>query len=465
MGGYIEYIKKRYYFIFSKYFAFFAKYKINRKKTEVILVTGSWGKSTLVAMLDSILKCSESSRSFKILEHANSSLGIPLALLGLNSDKKGILFWIKSLLLAPIKSIFGKGINTDILIVEADSDRNGELNITNNLLKPDVVFISGFGLTHTLNFEDKNRNGVANNSSIDDGKNKRNHSISNLMNMKIINEFLTPIRNNENLKHGYINSNYKIKNELNNVYTFRFSDKLNDIKFLDHKITSRGTDYTFSFKGKEVVVTLPKQILQIEFFTSIALLYKFAIDRGIKNKKFIIALKKAEFPSGRSSIFRGINSSVIIDSTYNSSYEPLISMLKLIDSFDRPKILILGDMRELGIMEESEHRKIARYISNHNYSSIFLTGEAMQKYVFPYLTDKKNLTNVRFFSSTKDMHNYLIQTKFSDIQKNSICLVKGSQNTIFLEVIVEDLLYNKLDTVKLCRQSSEFKNIKRKLLE
>ncbi|MEI7563718.1 MAG: hypothetical protein WCJ39_09105 [bacterium] len=72
-----------------------------------------------------------------------------------------------------------------------------------------------------------------------------------------------------------------------------------------------------------------------------------------------------ELQPGRLSVFPGIEESIIIDSSYNAS--PL-SVRKIINTvhnireqlFPQRKVrMLLGDMRELGDLTETEHRMIS----------------------------------------------------------------------------------------------------------
>ena len=62
---------------------------------------------------------------------------------------------------------------------------------------------------------------------------------------------------------------------------------------------------------------------------------------------------------GRMRLLRGINSSLIIDDSYNSSPVALAEALSALGSFEMSgrKIAVLGDMRELGEQAAEEHRK------------------------------------------------------------------------------------------------------------
>lgn len=95
---------------------------------------------------------------------------------------------------------------------------------------------------------------------------------------------------------------------------------------------------------------------------------------------------KLELQPGRMSIFQGIQESIIIDSSYNSS--PL-SLRKIIEESneiqkklypDTVRIYILGDMRELGESETHHHTELAEYLYKTKQPNdyIILLGQAMK---------------------------------------------------------------------------------------
>ncbi|MDP5038897.1 MAG: hypothetical protein NWP80_00445, partial [Candidatus Gracilibacteria bacterium] len=143
------------------------------------------------------------------------------------------------------------------------------------------------------------------------------------------------------------------------------------------------------------------------------------------------------------------------DSTYNASPG---SMGVVIDNFsnladslypDYEKILVLGEMRELGDYSKDEHEKLAKK-SFGITKNIFVVGEDMNKYFIPKSQEIGN-KNVLFYKNSKLLGADLKSFIENKTQKY-IILFKGSQNTIFLEESVKILQLNKKDNSKVCRQ-------------
>jgi len=144
---------------------------------------------------------------------------------------------------------------------------------------------------------------------------------------------------------------------------------------------------------------------------------------------------------GRNSLFKSIKNSLIIDSSYNSSPIATTEMLKLLSTYPSPRIAILGDMRELGSATASEHQKIYD-LALKSADQVITIGQYF-----------KSKNNFRFWWQAVEYIKQNIKTK-------STILVKGSQNTIFLEELVKELLADNSDISKLCRQSPYWRQVK-----
>lgn len=151
-------------------------------------------------------------------------------------------------------------------------------------------------------------------------------------------------------------------------------------------------------------------------------------------------------PPGRSSILPALNHSLIIDSSYNSSPLATSEMLKFLKTFTSPRLAILGDMRELGSATKDEHLKLYQ-LAIKSADQIISVGPETQKYFGGEATK---------FLYWWQALEYIKQ----HLPAHSTILIKGSQNTIYLEELVKGLLLKKSDSKKLCRQSPYWLTIK-----
>lgn len=199
------------------------------------------------------------------------------------------------------------------------------------------------------------------------------------------------------------------------------------------------------------------------------LAYRWKEDLHLKNKDKLELIYKLQ--PGRLSVFEWKFNSLLIDSTYNAS--PL-SVKKTIDttyairknSFPKSEIwLVLWDMRELGDLTESEHRKLAWYVSQSG-DQLFLLGKSMNDYLADELEKIWATENLSVCKTLKEL-NKTIESKLKEKSDSNPTLIifKWSQNTIFLEESVKHFLKNKQDIELLTRQSDFWMKKKSEFLE
>jgi len=162
-------------------------------------------------------------------------------------------------------------------------------------------------------------------------------------------------------------------------------------------------------------------------------------------------------PLGRFSVFEGIKNSKIFDSSYNSSLDASVGAIKVLSSIavKERKIGIFGNINELGSISRLQHELLAKEIVRELDFAVII-GDQMLEYVEPVL--KENNFKYLAFETYNDAKVVIPEI----IQKNDFILIKASQNGMFFERIVEDLLSDKMDVEKLCRRGRYWDNIRRK---
>lgn len=203
-------------------------------------------------------------------------------------------------------------------------------------------------------------------------------------------------------------------------------------------------------------ISLPSSIVKLKNFL-LPDIYQESLQVGLTIAKILkidqsTALKNLnqnfELPPSRASVLTGIHNSTIIDSSYNSSPIAATKMLEFLKSFSTPKIAILGDMRELGEASLQAHQKLYQ-MALDSADIIISVGPQTSRYFG---------SKAKKFLYYWQVNDYL--TNNPDIIKNSTILVKGSQNTIYLEEVVKKLLKNSVDRHQLCRQSPYWLKLK-----
>ncbi len=177
-------------------------------------------------------------------------------------------------------------------------------------------------------------------------------------------------------------------------------------------------------------------VYQVGFGAALSLAQLFHIPRSqaITNLQQNFSL-----PPSRSSLLDGIQHTTIIDSSYNSSPIAAAKLLNFLSTFPGRKIAVLGDMRELGSSTAPQHRQIYQ-LALKSADLIISVGPETTAYFG---------TKAHKFTYWWQAADFLK----SKIKSGDTILVKGSQNTIYLEELVKTILARPADATKICRQS------------
>ena len=172
----------------------------------------------------------------------------------------------------------------------------------------------------------------------------------------------------------------------------------------------------------------------------------------------------------RLSVFNWLYDSILFDSTYNSSPLSVQKILNTVynirkDLFSDSEIwVMLGDMRELGKLTESDHRKIASYVLSVA-DRLFLVGENMSKYLKDELSKiGYDMDKVEEFPDSVSLWNF-VKDELKKSEWKKLVVWKGSQNTIYLEEAIKILLEDDEDAKNLVRQSDWWLKKKKKFFD
>ncbi|GAB4027925.1 MAG: hypothetical protein Fur0011_7060 [Candidatus Microgenomates bacterium] len=429
------------------YLRFWAKLQLAKNPRAVIIgVTGSAGKTSTRLAIVQILK---SRGVVKHSVHANSESGIPLNILGLSLKTYSFFDWLRIMIQAPLRYFFWKE-NYDYYVVEMGIDsplppKNMAYLLT--IVRPDIAVVLGASHVHTEAFDplvkdtDPKRRASKLVDLIASHKMLLARSVS-LDGVSVINADNSAI------------SPY-IKEVKSRILTFG-NNKSSSLRIVKTTLSRHGFSATYEYQNTTATLMLP-DIFGPEYASTFAAAIGVALALGIPLKQAIANLSTYRAPAGRLRIFSGIKGTHLIDSSYNASPETVNSALNTLDKVAprNRRLIILGDMRELGSLAKSAHQKLAKKLALRN--DIFvLYGEMMSKYVAPsLLRENKQVYNPQSMQE-------LIAVVKKLLKPNMWILVKGSQNKILLERAVESILKNKNDVKNLARRGSYWDKIRLK---
>lgn len=149
----------------------------------------------------------------------------------------------------------------------------------------------------------------------------------------------------------------------------------------------------------------------------------------IKIKK---ALESITAPEHRLQAIPGPNASVILDDTYNSSPAAVVAAIDtLMQVPARRRILVLGEMRELGNFSEKFHRQLAEQIYKEKIDMVLL-GQGDTKYIADELQSLGFLEE-RLISNLQN--SQMVSHLLKSLARGDVCLIKGSRAVRLDEVV------------------------------
>ena len=115
----------------------------------------------------------------------------------------------------------------------------------------------------------------------------------------------------------------------------------------------------------------------------------------------------------------------LIDQSYNANPETMFESIKnfsIIKNEKRDKILILGNMNELGLKAHALHIKVIKEIEKYQFDEVILSGDFFKKALSMFSKLKNNYV---YKNNSQSIMSYLMKS----LHKNAIIMAKCSNKT------------------------------------
>jgi len=414
-----------------------AKLILARYHPKIIAITGSVGKTStkdaIFTVLSKFKTVRKSEKSF------NSEIGLPLTILGSPNGWDDPFIWLENIIHG-FYIILWKQSYPEYLVLEIGVGKPGD--IKKNVipwLKPDVVIITRFPDKPVhVEFFGSVEKIIEEKSSLVSALKKDGILILNHDDEKVYSLHLKS--NHRTVSYGmHKNATY------HSMYPTYLYTTRNNIK------VPSGINFKLEYEGNVFPVMLPN-ILGVHNVGQACAALACAGELGCDLLESIKAVSEYVTPPGRLSLIEGINNSVVIDDTYNSSpvaMEAAIEVLKEVEG--KRKIAVIGDMLELGKFTEEEHYIVGEKI--YGIADILVVVGPRAKAIAEGAIEKGFIQkNIYSFDSSKTAAKFLEGI----VEEGDIVLVKGSQG-VRLERAVEAIMEHKeLKRTLLCRQDKEW---------
>lgn len=338
------------------------------KPTAIIAITGSNGKTTTKELVNAVLATTFKTHYTK--GNLNNHIGIPLTLLEMP-------------------------VNTEIAVIEMGANHQHEIESYCKYVEPNYGIITNCGKAHLEGFGGvegirrgkgelydylKNNNGKVFVNGDDD-------SLLQMLQERSISNFISYGENQENKIHGQI---------------------LMEQPFL--KIALEDTVIASNLFGSYNYSNIMCAIAVGKYF-------------NVKNQAIKIAIENYQPTNARSQVVDKQGYQIVLDA-YNANPTSMQHALEnFAKSTPKKKIVLLGDMFELGEFAAEEHQRIADLAMALKFDTIVLVGKEF--------ATTNTINNVLKFDAVEDAQHWFMQQDFTD----AMLLLKGSRSMKMEKII------------------------------
>jgi len=327
-----------------------ANYHRRKLGVNIVGLTGSNGKTTTKELIAIVLR-----KKYNILAtkgNLNNHIGVPLTLLSM-TDK------------------------TELGIVEMGANHQKEIAFLCTICEPDYGYITNFGKAHLAGFG--GMDGVIKGKS----------------------ELYTFLK--ENSKTAFVNPEDKIQLEKSKALQ-AVNFKIDELKFIE---------VTPFVKLSYRDITIQSNLIGVYNYSNIAAAISIGTYFKVSKEEIKEAIESYVPQNNRSQIIETANNKIILDA-YNANPSSMRVALENFATIKTDnKVVIMGDMFELGEETLYEHQAIVDLATSLSFDEIFLVGENFHQTV----TEKHQ------FLSYNLLEAYIKQ---NPLEKQSI-LIKGSR--------------------------------------
>jgi len=194
------------------------------------------------------------------------------------------------------------------------------------------------------------------------------------------------------------------------------------------------TSFRLSCSGRSAVVSIP--LPGAHFVMNALPAVALGLLHGLTVEQITESLRHMRPSSMRGRIFHFKEGFSILDDSYNSNPEALKNMIEVLSklpAYER-RILVAGEMLELGSDSDSYHRECGRFAVKTGVDSIVGLQGAAQEIVRAAQNEGMTEKQACFFKDADEASAFLRK----EIRKGDLVLIKGSRG-VHMERIVENL--------------------------
>lgn len=403
------------------------KQYFKKHKPTLVVVVGSVGKTSTKTAIATVL-----AEKFRVRAHDgnhNMDISVPPALLGIQfpDDVHSVGEWLTVLNAMSVRIKEPKDV--DVIIQELGTDKPGDIPYFGRYLTPDIAVVTAVSDEHMVNF-----------GSLDDVA-KEELSVAAYSKLTIINR-------------DDIDAKFAPDADTTNIDTYGLGEHA------EYRLVVEPANPLDGRAGKLIApewgeLPVNAQLIGDHALKAAAAAACVATKLGLSSKEIAVGISKIRPSKGRMNVLRGLEGSTIIDDTYNASPLAVKAALKTLYDIDAPqRIAILGSMNELGMTSVAAHETIGRLCDPAKLEWVVTIGDEAKRYLAPMA--EKQGCQVRSFKTPYQAGGFV----HSVLRDGAVVLAKGSQNGVFAEEAVKELLHSTEEEEQLVRQGEYWLKIK-----
>lgn len=355
-----------------------ANYHRNNLNIPIVGLTGSNGKTTNKELIYSVL--SKKYNCYATQGNFNNHIGVPLSLLEMTTQY-------------------------EIAVIEMGANHQGEIRQLSAISEPTHGFITNIGKAHLEGF-----GGIA---GVRKGKGE-------LFDFLVIAGATVFVNEND----AVLNEMYAERKFKNAVFYGKSDERLEmltESPFIQLAIVSEETEN----QVQESVTTHLSGKYNFDNMQT-----AFAIGRyfGVSASECLAAISDYNPTNNRSQLVEKGSNELFMDA-YNANPSSMSASIQNFANYqtNKKKMVILGDMFELGDATQTEHESLGKLVNESKFDTVVLFGEHM-KYALKFLPF------AYYFNEKYSLHMWLNDNKFQE----TAVLIKGSRG-VKLETTVDFL--------------------------
>ena len=357
-----------------------AKALLERIHVPIIAITGSNGKTTTKDLIASLLNT-----KYKVLKNEgnlNNHIGLPLTILNYDDE--------------------------DVIVLDMGMNHFKEIDYLTKICHPNIGVITNIGTAHIGNLGSK----------------------KNILKAKL--EILNGMNNGFLVINSDDNLLKKVKSSQNQIMRCG-SNRNDDLQLLNVKYYLNKTKCMVQSGQEKYMLTI--NIPGKYIIYDVLLAMQVALVMGIHKDNIIETIANYRSVADRTNLVI-TNKCKIINDCYNASYESLDNILSILENVDETKILILGDILELGKHQRKILKKLVRRLNKMSNRQVFLMGKQMAKI-------QKKVKDSQYFADFALLYEKLDGLFLT----NKIVLIKASHAMHFEKIYHHIINIDKIEII------------------